>query len=277
MATKISPVIRALKMHIFKNKELRKSFNFVYKSQKYEIEEILKNILYVNKTGISWRSIISKIHYSTIYKAFKKLSSYGIFEMSYSSLLKKYFKKTPAKKLRCILTDTTFIQNKNGKTLIGYNPHYSRKKGTKISTVTDSEGITINMKLYSGNQNDATILLDHLEQKPLIGQDILSRYTKFFLADKGYDTTKIKEKLKELKMIPIIAQNKRNIKDKKLLKELTKEEKKIYKKRIKIEHSYKTLKNFRRIDTRHDSYEDSYKSFVYLALFEILFKKMSPS
>ncbi len=67
--------------------------------------------------------------------------------MSYISLLNKYLKKTPAKKLKFIYTDTSFVPNKKGKEVIGrrsnpkgYNKFYNRKNGTKISLITDAYG-----------------------------------------------------------------------------------------------------------------------------------------
>ena len=91
--------------------------------------------------------------------------------MTYVDLLKKYFKKYKNGKLKYIYTDTTFVPNKNGKDLIGYNRFYNRKRGTKISFITDSKGVAINVKCYVGNRYDSKILLDHLKNKNLVNLD----------------------------------------------------------------------------------------------------------
>ena len=57
-------------LHINSHKTLYKSFNFSYKSQKYKLDDILSEIIYVSRTGISWRMIKSDIHWNTIYKIF---------------------------------------------------------------------------------------------------------------------------------------------------------------------------------------------------------------
>ncbi len=60
------------------------------------------------------------------------------------------------------MTYTTFIQNKNGNNLIGYNKFYNRKNGTKILIICDAsgKGHPIDTCFYKGNKNDFKILLD---------------------------------------------------------------------------------------------------------------------
>ena len=41
------------------------------------------------------------------------------------------------------MTDTTFIQNKNGNNEIGYNKYYNLKNGTIIRIICDTVGIPI--------------------------------------------------------------------------------------------------------------------------------------
>ena len=61
----------------------------------------------------------------------------------------KYYKRNYNNKLKYVSTDTSFIPNKKGKDLIGYNKFYNRKNGTKISLITDSKGIPFNLKCYN--------------------------------------------------------------------------------------------------------------------------------
>ena len=114
MIKRESLIVKVLIKHIKQNQELYKSFNFTYHTQKYRLDELLTEILYVLKTGIDWRSIKSHINWNTIYKTYIKLNKNDIFKYSYVQLLKKYIKRTPDHKLKFILSDTSFIQNKNG-------------------------------------------------------------------------------------------------------------------------------------------------------------------
>ena len=55
--------IEILKNIIFKDKNLCNSYNNNFPNQKYSIDLIINEIIYVLKTGISWRNIRSKIHW----------------------------------------------------------------------------------------------------------------------------------------------------------------------------------------------------------------------
>ncbi len=67
MTSKNILIIKVLKLHIKNISKLNKSFDFTRKQQKLSItlDEYLNEILYVLKTGISWRDIRSKINWST--------------------------------------------------------------------------------------------------------------------------------------------------------------------------------------------------------------------
>jgi putative transposase len=270
MKTKDSIKIKLLIKEVKKIDELYKSFNFSHKQQKYSLFEYMTEIFYVLKTGIAWRDLRSHINWNSVYKAYVKLNSFNIFEISYMSLLSKYLKKNKQNNLKYILTDTSFIPNKKGKDLIGYNKFYNRKNGTKISLITDAKGIVLNMKCYKGNIYDSKILMDHLSKCDLVKSYHIGESEKYFLADPGYDSKKIRNKLIEINYKPIIVQNKRNIKDKNKLLILSKNEKKIYKKRLKVENSFNSLKTDRKICLRYESKVRNFIGFVYLSLMKML-------
>ena len=92
---------------------LWKSFNFTYKSQKYKLIDMLKQILMILKQGYSWRfvsEIKTTINWNSIYKVFNKLNYYDIFKSTYIDTLKIYLKKGTNKKLQYISTDTSVLQ-----------------------------------------------------------------------------------------------------------------------------------------------------------------------
>ena len=80
--------------------------------------------------------------------------------------------------------------------------------------------IPFNISLYNGNIHDSIILLDQLNSKNIINIQENNEKKNYFFADGGYDSTKIREKLKKLKLIPIIPTNKRNTKDIHLINEV---------------------------------------------------------
>lgn len=226
--------------------------------------------MYVLKTGIAWRDIKSKIHWNSIYKVFIKLNNYKTFESAYNVLLNKYLKKTYNNKLKYISTDTTFVPNKNGKDLIGYNKYYNRKNGTKISVITDSKGIPLDVKCYKGNMYDSKILLKHLSNYDLDTLKDKSPKKKYFLADPGYDTHNIRKTLIDKGYVPIIQQNIRNTKDPKKIIKFNKQEKKLYNKRLTIERTFSKIKSLRKIQLRYESYISTFIGFIYLSFISIL-------
>lgn len=189
----------------------------------YKLSEYLTEILYVLKTGISWRNIRSHIYWNSIYKAYIKLNKYKIFESCYKKMLMvKYLKKGANNKLKFIVTDTTFIPNKNGNNHIGYNKFYNRKNGTKISIICDAKGIPIDTAFYKGNMNDSKILMDHLKISQI--NDLAIK--RHFMADKGYHSKEIIETLTKIGFTPLIAQNRRNIKNENLINKMNKDDRK---------------------------------------------------
>jgi transposase len=234
------------------------------------LTEYISDILYVLKTGISWRDLRSHINWNSVYKVYVKLNSYKIFNLSYVSLLNKYYKRSYNNKLKYISTDTTFIPNKKGKNLIGYNKYYNKKNGTKISLIVDSKGIPFNMKCYKGNINDSNILLNQLKNDDIVYVNHLIPYNNYFLADPAYDTKLIRKQLKENNYNPLIAQNRRNIKDKTKIIKFNNNEKKIYNRRLIIERTFNRMKMNRKLCLRYESKIENFIGFIYLSMIKIL-------
>lgn len=264
-------LIKIIIKHVQSKPKLNKSFDNSNSLQKYSLTQYLVDILYVLKTGIAWRDLRSKINWNSVYKVFCKLVKYKLIEECYQTMLNKYLVKQQQTKLEIILTDTTFIPNKNGEELIGQNYYYNRKKGTKVSLITDAKGITLDAKCYKGNRYDSKILEDHIDTikktNPIKGSRT-KKYKRHFLADAGYDSKKLKEKLKKLGFTPVIAKNKRNSK-KKVVK-VDKTYRKLYKKRLKVENTIKRIKENRRMINRYERKIENFKGFLFLTLTKLM-------
>ncbi len=78
------------------------------------------------------------------------------------------------------------------------------------------------------------------------------------IADKGYDTQEIMEKIEGIGAKAVIPPRS----NRKVKRHYDKE---LYKKRNLIERAFNKLKSFRRIATRYDRKAVYYKSFLYLA------------
>ena len=77
-----------------------------------------------------------------------------------------------------------------------------------MSLITDINGIPFNIGIYGGNIHDSTILLYQLNSENIV--NVIG--DKYFLADSGYDTIKIKKNISKLGMTYLIPQNRRKTK-----------------------------------------------------------------
>jgi transposase len=270
MVYKISLAAKLIIKFIEENKYIHKQFYFKDTQRKYSLVECIDEILYVNKTGIAWRDIRSHIPYETLYKTFKKMNSLGIFQLCHKDLLLKYIKKSSNLKLKYIITDTSFIPNKKGEDCVGYNKFYNRKKGTKISLITDAKGAPLNVECYRGNMHDSKILMNQLNHFNTVYDNHELRDKATFLADPAYDCANIRRKLKEMDFDVLIHQNKRNIKDSTKIIKMNYKQKKLYKKRLRVELAINKLKMNRRLMIRYEKKIESFKGFIYLSLIKML-------
>ena len=256
-----------------KHVKLFETYNFKYHTQKYKLKEILEAILFFIKISSSWKNFIYKnINYNTIYKNYIKLNKYKIFELSYLDNLKKYLKKSKKKKLEYVYTDTTTVYNKLNKDKANRNAYFKNKKIIKISLITDSNGITLNCLIESGNYHDSTIYQNQIKS---LNEDEKKEFiNSIFMADSGYDSSYIYELNKEIFKKSIIKPNNRNTKNEIKKRKLNKSEEQLYKKRIKVEHTNQKIKAYRRLNFVYEKEIKNYNQLIYLCLNDILIKKI---
>ena len=90
------------------------------------------------------------------------------------------------------------------------------------------------------------------------------------MADAGYDSIKLRNKLNDIFYKSIIPFNKRNTKDKNKIKTLTDEEKKLYKSRITIENTFLKIKKNRRLEIVYEKISKNFLSLIYLSLIKYI-------
>jgi transposase len=111
------------------NKRLNNRYFKCHPNSRYKIDDILDDILYVLKTGISWRDIRSHINWNTLYQHFKGMIDEKIFFKLFKVLQKRYLKSNY---INTLIIDSSFIPNKYGRDKISRNKFYKNKKGNKI-------------------------------------------------------------------------------------------------------------------------------------------------
>lgn len=261
--TTCKSIITQLKDNIFKNKILKKKYSTHFSNTKYSLNQILEDIVYLLKTGVSYRNLRSSISWNTIYKHKQLLEYYDIFKKTYYSLIKEYLKN---KKLSVFSTDTSIIGNVCGvheldKNKLRRNKYFKNKFCFKLSGICDEVGVPLHILVENGNTHDSVIFFKH---KTFLDKHKNKQIT--LLADKGYDSSKIRNYLKSNNYSTIIPYNKRNTKDVNKIKELNDIEKNMFKSRIEIEHVWCKLKKNKRIFVMNEKNIKSYKSFLYMAL-----------
>ena len=129
---------------------------------------------------------------------------------------------------------------------------------TKIHLVAAGTHIGINFSLSPGNHNDSP------EGRALLKQTLLPSRTRIIM-DKGYSDSLVREVVRAKCCVPVVP-------PKKGIKKPWRYDKALYKQRNEVERLFHHLKNFRRIATRYDKLDSSYRAFVALGLVMLLVK-----
>ena len=251
-----------MKNVILNNSEIKKLYNITQKHTKYSLDDIIEEILFILKTGISWRNIRSNIHWNSIYFHYKRFVKFNIFKITFFKLRSLFFKNNSSCNIQII--DSSFILNKFGKNKIARNKFFKNKNCNKISYITDSKGIPLSVFVDSGNVHDLFFIKKHMKD---IGK-LNKHHNIYLLADKAYESKNHREFISNYNYTFIIPK-KKNMTTNYFF------DKAIYKKRLHVEHAFQKLKTFRRIMIRYDSLFTNYLSFVYLASAKLIYKALS--
>lgn len=272
-------LIKNIINYINLDKNLKSIFN--HPNRKYNLKLLLKYVIQLLISGLSYRSITDytnkKIHWNTIYKFVIKLQQYNVISLTYYDTVNKYISKNlknNKNNKNILLTDTTLISNKLGIDNIGYNPQNPKHKVSKVSLITDVNGIPLAANIYKGSMSDSKILDMQLDEFIIKHPKILTN-NNILLGDAGYDSNKLKNKVININIGKLLtARNKRNIKDKNKLEalKLSDKEKELLKKRIKVEHINAQLKKYKRLSLRYDKYSINYNLFLHLSCIDIILK-----
>lgn len=240
-----------------------KKYNFHNVHQKYSAKNIIIEVIYILKTGVSYGNYRGYVNAKTLNKHVLFLADHNVFDIVYNNLYKKYIKHNQYSKLKYLSVDSSVLLNKNGKESTGRCVQYRFKKGVKISIVADSQRIPLDIIISKGSTSDYQLFNLHAKQSRV--NNHIDTVFPYILADKGYDSEKIRNMCTMMNCTPIIDYNRRNTVNKKKLKMLTTKEKVIYKKRIIVENSFSLLKKFRRVQLVYDSKISTFTAFVKLA------------
>lgn len=247
------------------NSKFKCHYDKTYHTQKYDLKYILTKIVCFIDKHHSWRSLGDG--WNNIYKHFRNFVKWDIIDNSFIDLLNLYTNKRNGKHLKVVMVDTSIILNKNGNDYIRRNYCVKNKFCSKLLTIVDDKGIPLFVNYNPGSRYDSKCLIKILDDFLNKTPDIVS-----FLADAGFYTYDIIDTLKKHGVNPIIAKNVKNKKkDKKYLdkdgnkrkltvkerieiqiEDFTNKERKIFKKRKKVENVYANFKQKPHFTVRYD-------------------------
>ena len=231
---------------------------------KEEINHYIDVIFKVIKTGIPWKILNEKLHFSTYHKKFVKWNNLDLFENIHKIIIKLLNNKNLLFiDNKDLYIDSTMTKNINGSEFIGSN-HYDRNRnGNKISIVVTKHGIPIGLKLETSNVHDVNIVNDTIDNISI--KIVGSRLG----ADKGYISSTLKNNLKINKNIDLITCNKSNSKN----NINTIEENNFLKGRYIIENTNTWIKDYRRVNNRYEKKALNYEQLIFFSINNIILNK----
>jgi transposase len=219
----------------------------VYNKQKHRMT--LEGILFRMRTGCPWRDLPAEFgNWSAVFRRFNLWSKKGIL----LNLFNWLSKDTDSEWL---FIDGSIIRaHQHGTGAATENDEAIGKSrggnSTKIHLAVDSYGLPVHFELSGGQVHDIVYA------EKLINESPKSCYV---VADKGYDSERFREQIREEDSIPVIPRRKNSKIGNDDIDWC------LYKYRHLAENAFGRIKNFRAIATRYDKLAQNYASMVALA------------
>lgn len=214
-----------------------------------DLEDVVAGIVFVLKEGCSWRAIdVTGIAWQTVYGHFRRWAKAGLWDQAMQQMKWRWGKGLG-------MIDSTHIKvHRDGANPAGGQEKQamSRTKGglnTKLHAAVDGRGQPQGLILTAGTEADvmhAPALLESVEGRQM-------------LMDKAYDSDALRELIKSKGMKACIPPRSNRVAP-------AFYDKKVYKKRHRVENFFEKLKRLRRVATRYDKTDVSFMAFVLLGI-----------
>lgn len=212
----------------------------------------VEGILWRARTGSPWRDLPPEFGpWSSAYNLFNRWSIKGIL-----GAVLKISGFNPDDEWNCIDSTINRCHQHASGGAKGQDHAMGRSKGgltTKVNLLSDAHGNPITFELTGGNAHDmsaADLLVEQSKAEAMI-------------ADKGYDSDPLREKLSESGITPIIPRRSNSTKPNPDF------DKELYKARHVIENLFAKMKQFRGFATRYDKLKRNYAAVVSLVCFMV--------
>jgi len=210
---------------------------------------ILEGILYRLRIGCPWRDLPESFGlWNTIYRRFLLWSRKGILKRLFKSLSQESDTEWE-------FIDGSYVkahQHSSG-AISDENQAIALSRGgntSKIHLAVDSYGLPLEFIITGGDVHDSKAANNLIERLPK---------AEFIIADKGYDSEIIRDKIRSNKAEPVIPRRKNSKVGNEDIDWC------LYKYRHLVENAFARLKHFRAIATRYDKLKIHFESMLALA------------
>ena len=221
-------------------------------------EALLSGILQVLRLGIPWYQIFDcGCSYSSSYRYFKEIQRRGEFH-----LVQEGLSRTKTDVTECS-SDTTTVTSFGFSDMTGWDGKH-KKIGTKVSLISDINGLPVDVLFGKGSKHDIRFLPEHIE-------NTAGRRKKILNLDKGYTSKELRRDLRN-KGIKVNMETRSGDYTAKRGPKFGFDKEK-YSTRGLIERLNGWIKAFKLLRTRVEYSSSSFKAFVYLAIIIILVRE----
>lgn len=220
-------------------------------------ECLFNGIIQVLRLGIPWKNIYDcGASASSCHRYFRELTRRGLFKKVFKLLA---IGKTNIIECSADTDSTTSYRFSHG---VGQDGRH-KKPATKISLLTDINGLPADVQFDKGNKSDPSFLPSHLK-------NTIGRRKKILNLDKIYVSLDLRREMRRRGTFVNMETRRGDYIRKIGPKFKLKEDK--YKIRFLIERTFSWIENFKRCKFRLDYTLSSFKSWIYLALIIILIR-----
>jgi transposase len=238
----------------------------------------LDRIIEVFDSDMKWKYLKCDVHYTTVYKVFRKWSKLQVFQCVHSKIIKLIFgdqlsvrntniNKNDKQIERKLYIDSTDIINKAAYESVGYTFKYKNKKATRITIIADDRNIPLAADIVNASIPDSKLVQETLKCVPIELKNTKQNPI-YLIADKGYINERVKKLIK--RKVTLVYPYRSTQK-----KTNTAKEKELQKGRYKIENLNSWFKNNKRLSIRVDRIDETFKSFIYLRFIQIIELRIS--